>query len=282
MLNALVLHPRTKILAEKLELHLPHGLVIDGPIGSGVLAVAKAMATSVGSLEIIICPKKKVKGEYIIDLHEGNVIIQDIRKLYEQTRTGQPNEQVYIIDTGDKSMTLGAQNAFLKLLEEPRSGIHFIIATHQYDQLLPTIVSRTQRLSLTPITDEQADNMIDSLGITDSVKKVRLSFVGRGRPALIKRLASDEKTYDSRVAIMSDAKTMLGNDAYQKMLIIHNYRDNRANALTLIDDMNHQVQTILRTQPKQQLVADIERYLSARHKIAAGGNIKLHLAAAVL
>lgn len=282
MLDALVLHPRTKSLAEKLATHLPHGLIIDGPVGSGVLTVAKAMATSVGSPEIIIHPKKKLKGEYVVDPREGSVVIDDIRKLYEQTRTNQPGNQVYIIDTGEKSMTLGAQNAFLKLLEEPRRGVHFIIVTHQFDQLLPTIVSRTQRLSLTPITDEQSNHLIDSLGIADPVKKTRLSFVGRGLPALIKRLANDENTYESRVSIMSDAKTMLGADTYQKLIVAHSYRDNRAGALTLIDDMNHQLRTILRTQPNKQLVADIERHIATRHKIAVGGNIKLHLTADVL
>lgn len=281
-LRDLILHPRSRQLADKLADNLPNGLIIDGPSGSGVLTVAKAIAEYVGSPAFVIEPKKKVKNEFVIDPAEGSVIIEDIRALYQQTRTKQPGEHVYIIDTGEKSMTLGAQNAFLKLLEEPRAGLHFIIVTHQFDQLLPTIVSRSQRLSLLAITDDQTTKLIDSRGVTDQTKRARLAFVGRGLPALIRRLAEDETAYENRVAIMSDAKTMLGQDTYAKLLIINGYRESRANTLTLLDDMNHQLRTVLRTQPDKRLVSDIDKHLATRSKIAAGGNIRLHLTASVI
>ncbi len=282
MLDDLVLHPRSQRLAEKLAAHLPHGLIIEGASGVGVVTVAKALASAVGSPHFVILPKKKVKNEFVVDMREGGTVIEDIRLLYEQTRTKQPNKQVYIIDTGEKSMTLGAQNAFLKLLEEPRSGLHFIIATHQPDKLLPTIVSRSQRLSLLAVTDEQTMDIISDLDISDQTKSTRLAFVGRGKPALINQLAADQTAYDARIAIMSDAKTMLGSNTYDKLSVIHRYRDNRGGSLTLIDDMNHQLQTIIRSQPDQRLVHDIERHLETRQRIAVGGNIRLQLAADVL
>lgn len=281
-LDSLILHPKTTQIAHKIATNLPHGLIIDGPVGIGVRKTAEAIADEIGATVFVIEPKKKIKGELAVDLFEGSVIIDDIRELYHQTRTGQHDKHVYILDTGGKSMTRGAQNAFLKLLEEPRSNLHFIIATHQFDQLLPTIVSRCQQLPLHPITDEQTMELIDSLGITDTTKRTRLAFVGRGLPALIQRLADDEAFYDARVAIMRDAKTLLGNDTYDKLVTIHRYRESRADALTLIDDMNHQLRTILRTQPNKQLVSTIERFLEIRSAISAGGNIRLQLTSGVL
>lgn len=281
-LDDLTLHPRTKALAQHYEESLPQGLVIEGPVGSGVLAVAKVFATTNGSPGFIIKPKKKVKTEWVVDEKEGSVIIDDIRQLYEQTRVRQPGRQVYIIDTGEKSMTIPAQNAFLKLLEEPHSGIHFIIVTHQPDLLLQTIISRSQRLSLLEVTNEQTNELIASLGITDATKRARLAFVGRGRPALIKRLANDESLYESRVKIMSDAKTMLGSDTYEKLRVIHSYKDDRGAALTLVDDMNHQLRTIIRSQPDARLAQQIDSYLQTRDRIAAGGNIRLQLTAGVV
>lgn len=281
-LNDLILHPRTMILASKLSGKLPHALIIDGQVGSGVLTVAKALAASVDSPIMIINPKKKVKGEFIIDPEEGSVIIEDIRALYEQTRTRQPGNQVYIIDTGRKSMTPGAQNAFLKLLEEPSSGIHFIIATHRYDQLLPTIVSRSQHLSLLPISDEQTSQLVQELGVTDEIKQTRLTFVGSGLPALIHRLVDDEKAYDARVAIMRDAKTLISGKPYEKIIILNAYRDRRADALTLLDDMNHQLRIVLRGQPDRRIVREIEHHLETRNRVAAGGNIRLQILSDVL
>ena len=281
-LEKLVLHPKSQQLADRLIKRLPHGLIIDGPSGIGVLTVAKAIAKSTKSPQLIIQPKKKVKGDSVVDLKEGSVLIEDIRQLYEQTRTKQPDTHVYIIDTGEKSMTLGAQNAFLKLLEEPRPHLHFIIVTHQFDKLLPTIVSRCQRLPLLPVSDEQTVKLINNLSIEDDTKRTRLAFVGRGLPALIKRLAEDESHYEARIAIMRDAKAMLSSAPYEKLVIAHRYRESRADSLTLLDDMNYQLQTVLRRQPDQRLVRDIERHLETKSNIAAGGNIRLHLTSDVL
>lgn len=281
-LDSLILHPRTRQIAQKIATNLPHGLIIDGLVGVGVRQTAEAIAREIGATVFVIEPKKKVKGELAVDLFEGSIIIDDIRDLYHQTRTGHHDKHVYILDTGGKSMTRGAQNAFLKLLEEPRSNLHFIIATHQFDQLLPTIVSRCQRLPLDPITDEQTMALINSLGITDTTKSTRLAFVGRGLPALIKRLADDEALYEARITIMRDAKTLLGSDTYDKLITIHHYRESRADALTLIDDVNHQLRIILRSQPNKQFVATIERFLEIRTAISAGGNIRLQLTSGVL
>jgi len=279
MLNDLVLHERTRMLAEKLISNLPHALIIDGPVGTGVLALAKALSHSTGSPEMILQPKKSQNGQMVVDEKEGSIIIEDIRQLYEQTRTRQPQTHVYILDTGERSMTIAAQNAFLKLLEEPRPNLHFIITTHQFDQLLPTIRSRSQRLALLPVSSEQTMDIISGLNISDATTRTRLAFVGRGRPALIKRLAADKTAYDARVQIMSDAKTMIGGTKYEKLVIAHKYRDNRANAVTLLDDINHQLRTLIQTRPDQALVRDIATHLETRQKILSGGNIRLQLAA---
>lgn len=278
----LTLHPRTAETVQRLVGSLPHALVIEGPSGIGAMTIAGAIADELGVTPYVVLPKKKVKTEFVVNMAEGSVIIEDIRELYQQTRTLTTDKRVIIIDTGEKSMTIGAQNAFLKLLEEPREGTHFIIVTHQYDQLLPTIKSRSQTLTLTPITAEQTAKMIDSLNITDATKRARLAFVGNGLPALIKRLAEDESQYEARVAIMRDAKTMLGADTYEKMAVIHKYRDARPDALTLLDDMNHQIRAIVSSQPNQQLIASIDTYLDIRARIAGGGNIRLLLTSAVV
>lgn len=282
MASELLWHPRTAKLVEHLSGRLPQGLIIDGPSGIGVVETAKHLAAAMGSPALVIEPKKSQNGQMVVDRQEGNIIIDDIRQLYSQTRTKQPGAQVYVFDTGERSMTIAAQNAFLKLLEEPRDGLYFIIATHHPDQLLPTIISRSQRLQLLPVTLEQTTAFIDKLNIADATKKARLAFVGRGLPALINRLAADDTAYEKRVGLMSDAKTMLSASLYDRLVLAHKYKDNRADAVTLLDDMNHQLSVIVRSNPDQKLVKNIEIYLETRQKILAGGNIRLHLASAVL
>ncbi len=51
--------------------------------------------------------------------------------------------KVYIIEDGD-ALTPAAQNAMLKILEEPPSYVVFIICSTNADSLLPTVVSRSR------------------------------------------------------------------------------------------------------------------------------------------
>lgn len=281
-MSHLLLHPQSQANVDRLRGNVPHALVVDGPSGIGVRAVAQMLALSMDSPLFIVEPKKSVSGQFVVDMNEGNVIIDDIRMLYEQTRSKQPGNHVYILDTGERSMTVAAQNAFLKLLEEPRKGLYFIIATHHIDQLLPTILSRSQRLTLLPITNKQTADLIDDAGIVDPVKKARLAFVGAGLPALIHRLIANDKLYESRVAIMSDAKTMISGDAFEKAIIAHKYKDDRAASVTLLNDMNHQLKVILNKNADPKLATLIARFLDAHEKILAGGNIRLQLLNAVV
>jgi hypothetical protein len=46
------------------------------------------------------------------------------------------------------TITLPAQNALLKILEEPRGGVRFILITSNKETLLPTLLSRLQEQSL--------------------------------------------------------------------------------------------------------------------------------------
>lgn len=282
LLSELVLHPRTAKQLTQITHNLPHALIIGGSIGVGVAQAAKAIAQAVGSPEFVVLPKKKSNTEFVVDMDEGSTVIGDIRLLYVQTRTKQPGKQVYIIDTGRKSMTVGAQNALLKLLEEPRNDVHFIIATHSVDQLLPTIASRCQQLTLRDITGEQTAEYIKELGVTDVTMSRRLAFVGRGRPALIKRLATDKELYDARVTIMSDAKVILAGNHYEKIIALQKYRESRSDSLTLLGDMIYQLQIVLKSNPDRRLVADIEGYLKSSDRINAGGNVRLQLTAGVL
>lgn len=281
-MDKLILHPRTETNVQRSKGKLPHALIVEGPSGVGVRALAETLAASMESPKFIIEPKKIINGQPAVDHKEGNIIIDDIRLLYEQTRSKQPGNHVYIFDTGERTMTVPAQNAFLKLLEEPRKGLYFIIATHHVDQLLPTITSRSQQLSVLPVTAEQTKQMIAAFPLSDPIKKARLAFVGQGLPALLRRLVDDVKLYEARVAIMSDAKVLIGGNNYEKSTVIHKYRENRADAVTLLDDINHQLSVVIKNTPDPAIASLIAKNLSARQNILTGGNIRLQLLSSVI
>ncbi len=282
MNNDLIFHERTQRQIDALLNHMPQSLVLEGLSGSGVVATAQSIAAHLQAETIVIKPKKVSANQPVVDELEGSIIIQDIRALYEQTRGKTNKRQVYILDTGERSVTPSAQNAFLKLLEEPRQGVHFIIATHRPDELLPTVRSRSQVVPLLPLSDEQVSSLLDTLGIRDATIRSRLAFIGRGLPALITRLATDNELYEHRVKIVLDAKTLIGNTDHNAFAVMHTYRDKRPDALLLLEDISQQLKVIMRKQADVRHAVKIQRCLEAHARIAGGGNIRLQLAAAML
>ncbi|MBX2942593.1 MAG: DNA polymerase III subunit delta [Cyclobacteriaceae bacterium] len=67
-------------------------------------------------------------------------------------------------------MHASAANGILKILEEPPENTFFLLVTNAADRLLPTIVSRTQRIQVPLLTDEDLDSYLQqhaSLSETD-------------------------------------------------------------------------------------------------------------------
>lgn len=73
------------------------------------------------------------------------------------------NKKVYIINGAEK-LNVSSSNSLLKFLEEPEDGIIAILITNNIYQLLDTIISRCQILTLNPSKDEMSGNILNILG----------------------------------------------------------------------------------------------------------------------
>lgn len=67
-------------------------------------------------------------------------------------------EKVYIIERAD-TMNEQAQNAALKLFEEPPKGVHFILCAQNVERLLPTVRSRCVRLHCGDADENEDENI---------------------------------------------------------------------------------------------------------------------------
>lgn len=89
--------------------------------------------------------------------------------------------RVVIIDNAD-TMNRNAQNALLKILEEPPSNALLVLICHRLGAMIPTIRSRCRVLHFNPLLEEDlAALMVREVGATlsDRDKKI-LSFLGQG------------------------------------------------------------------------------------------------------
>lgn len=144
--------------------HLSHAYIISGPAGSAVgeladLLAAAYVCTGEGDRPCGVCSGcRKAKGKIHPDIirlsiPEGKreILVEQARQLRAQAYV-RPNEaacKVFIIENA-QTMNNYAQNALLKVLEEGPDYLAVLFLTEHPEQLLGTIRSRCEHLSLIP------------------------------------------------------------------------------------------------------------------------------------
>jgi DNA polymerase-3 subunit delta' len=105
--------------------------------------------------------------------------------------------KVFIID-GAELLSTDAANRLLKTLEEPEAKVTFILLTANDRLLLPTVVSRCQRLELTPLSiDDEAKELTEKHGI-DRERARLLAGLSHGCPGWALSALTDGGTYQRR------------------------------------------------------------------------------------
>lgn len=79
--------------------------------------------------------------------------------LFLRLTAAEGGARIVIID-GAEEMTRNAQNALLKILEEPPPSAYLLLLSHSPGRLLPTIRSRAWRIPLAPLSEELVANLI--------------------------------------------------------------------------------------------------------------------------
>ena len=102
-----------------------------------------------------------------------NILVAEAEKLihYTSLRSFQSSHQVILIWMPEQMRTETA-NKLLKLLEEPPQGVVFIGVSHQPQKLMPTIISRFQKITIPPIPEEKLISYLSQhLPLTDALAK---------------------------------------------------------------------------------------------------------------
>lgn len=100
--------------------------------------------------------------------------------------------KIYIVADSEK-MTVQAQNALLKTIEEPPEYAIIILLTTNADMFLPTILSRCVLLNIRPVKEETIKNQLMSeYGVSNYEANVAAVFSG-GNPGKAVKLATSEE-----------------------------------------------------------------------------------------
>jgi DNA polymerase-3 subunit delta' len=87
---------------------------------------------------------------------------------------------VFIIDEAEYLSTEAA-NSLLKILEEPPPRVVWLLLAAEEERLLPTVISRCQRLELKPVPSERVQNILVNSYNVDHDKAKLLTHLCHGR-----------------------------------------------------------------------------------------------------
>ena len=143
----LLLHPQTRKAIEQVTESQTHALLITGEPGAGKLTIAFGIAKE------LLQAKNLDNAPYFSHIHDASKAlgieqIRELQKFMQLKTTGSSSIRRVAIIEGADSLTHEAQNALLKLLEEPPVDTVLILTADQAQKLRPTVRSRVQSIQI--------------------------------------------------------------------------------------------------------------------------------------
>ena len=211
---------------------ISHAYMFEGPSGVGKNTMARELATTLLEMENLFNSP-----DYIEITPDGNSIkIAQIRKLQSDILVKPyKSYKIYVIDEAQK-MTVEAQNALLKTLEEPPKYAIIILITNNKESLLDTIKSRCEIIKFTPIPLVEVADYLTQTGV-DKNRASLLANFSRGSMQKAIELSESEDFHIMRDEVQKYVEIFLTGSMLDIMDIqssIEKYKDNITNVLDLL------------------------------------------------
>lgn len=228
-----------------------HAYILTGEAGMGRKSIANAFAMTLlcekgGSEPCMVCHScKQVLGGNHPDLiyvtHEkpASIGVDDIREQINDTIMIRPYSsyyKIYIVDEAEK-MTVQAQNALLKTIEEPPSYAVILLITTNQEAFLPTILSRCIQLKLKPLKDFTVKSYLtEHLHVPDKEAEVCAAFA-RGNLGKAIHLSSSDEFKELYQKVMSVIKSVGDMDITMLLDCIREIKDQKFEMNDMLDLM---------------------------------------------
>lgn len=214
---------------------LSHAHLIVGEDGIGKSKLARVFALQIlGGIDtrqyVDIINYHPKKASFGVD--EVRELIAEVNK-----KPFEGNKKVIIIHEGNK-LTIQAQNALLKTIEEPPSGVFIIILCESLELILDTIKSRCQIYKLTPLSKSEITEYIENIKGNATKEEILAALAySEGVPGRAERFLTDSNLRNLRQLLL-DVLNEANNGAADVLLgyenLLLSYKDNKDEILNIL------------------------------------------------
>lgn len=219
----------------KLNDSFSHANLIVGNDGIGKSIIAKYISNQ------IIDGRDNAESVDIVKYYPSSSSfgVDDVRNIINEVgkKPYESDKKVLILYKSDK-LTIQAQNALLKTIEEPPKGVYLILLSDSLEVILDTIKSRCQIYKLTPLSKEEISDYIEDkyTDLTSEDKKSALAY-SAGVPGNVDKFIGDENLKvirDICIELFEDILKRKQGIVLKYGDILKNSKDNKIELLNIL------------------------------------------------
>lgn len=260
-MNQLVLHSQTNKQIRQLLLNPPHAIMLTGNEGSGKRFTAVTIAA-----EILGAPPHTHPYFIFIEPAGNSFTIDQIRELQKAMKlktTGKNEIRRLALLQDIHLMTVEAQNALLKLLEEPPEDTVLILTARSNRSLKPTIYSRVQVIHIKNVSKEQLMQAQPTRSINEIEKLYALSG---GNVGLFMALIENTVEHPL-VRSIETAKSLLSSSTFERLARVEELSKDKDELKSLLGAMKRITIAALRSSASKNDSKGILRWSSLLDRV---------------
>ncbi len=275
----LLLHPITKHHLSAILIAKPHAVCVVGPAGSGKETLARHIISEVlGRADSQLASLE-------IQADNNSIGIEEIRKIKDYLKhktTGNSEIRRAVIILEAHTMSLEAQNALLKTLEEPPQDTIVVMTAADITQLQPTIRSRIQQLLVMPVSMPAAKEYFTT-SAQSQITFEMIYLMSEGRVGLMKAIVENNEDHALFQAIQS-AKKLLQQTVYERLIEADALSKQKEQTTLLLEGLQRVTISGLRQAAERQKPLQVKKFYTlgqnihgAKESLQKNANAKLAL-----
>jgi hypothetical protein len=281
--KSIILHDRTREQVTQFAAQPSHALLLVGASGIGKATLAQQIVAEALGLT----PESLAQHPYLrtVAPEKNSIGIEVIRELQHflqlKTLGDKPLRRAIIIEQSN-SLTTEAQNAFLKLLEEPPKDTLLVLTASTHRALLPTILSRVQMITVYTPDQHDLKTFFAEQGKDDRAI-AQAYFLSGGLPGLMHALLQGETEHPLLTGVAT-AKELLGQSVFERLSIVDRLSKQKDEAAILLEALRRIAQVSLGQATQKADAARIKQWhrilkhvYAAEQAMATSANTKLVL-----